>query len=455
MANRKLQAVGTAVAVASIAATVAAIAVSGVGSESVTVPPSEPVTLGVPSPQAAIDSVAQAPEAAAASPPAAAEQTTVKSEPVALVDSYDDGDIVEPDPNFRDELSLASFSTVGWETDFSRHTVPFSEIRSGGPPRDGIPPIDNPKSVRPRNVEAWLHDEDPVVALAVNGEARAYPLRILIHHEIVNDEVGGVPVTVTFCPLCNSAVVFDRRLGETVYDFGTTGNLRLSDLVMWDRQTETWWQQFTGEAIVGELAGKRLRMRPAPIVSFADFRAANPTGEVLSLDTGFARNYSWNPYVKYDRAESRPWFDVGDLDSRLLPKERVVAITVGDVDIAFPLRTLAEEKVINYDVEGRAVVVLFKSGTRSWVGQSSDESSWKDVGATGVFSPVVDGRRLTFRADGDTIIDNETGSVWDILGQAVEGPLAGTRLMPIVHGDDFWFAWRAFKPETLIYGDAG
>ncbi|MCH8205838.1 MAG: DUF3179 domain-containing protein [Chloroflexi bacterium] len=454
MGSRTLQVAGIVVAVAATSAVLVAIAVSGLRSESVTAPQSEPITRDIPSPHAATVAAAPAPEAPAASPPTAAAQTPATPEPLALIDSYDEGEIVEPDLGFLDELELASFSTLGWETDFSRHTVPFSEIRSGGPPRDGIPPIDNPKFLTPQGSEGFLGDEEPVVALVVNDDARAYPLKILNLHEIVNDEVGGVPVTVTFCPLCNSAIVFDRRLGGTVYDFGTSGHLRLSDLVMWDRQTETWWQQFTGEAIVGELAGKRLRFLPVSIVSFADFRTSHPEGMVLSRDTGVARNYSWNPYVGYERADTLPWFDVGTLDDRLLPKERVVTISVGDVAVAFPLRILSEEKAINYTVGGQEVVVLFKSGTRSALDQSSD-GSWKDVGATGVFSPFVDGRRLTFRADGDTLVDNETGSVWNILGESVEGQLAGTQLTPMVHGDDFWFAWRAFKPKTLIYGGAG
>ena len=134
----------------------------------------------------------------------------------------------------------------GWKTDFSKHSVPFTEIRSGGPPRDGIPPIDNPAFKLVSNAPEYLADDEPVVSLEIHAEAKAYPLAILMWHEIVNDELGGIPVTVTFCPLCNTAIVFDRRLDGEVFDFGTSSLLRNSDLVMWDRQTESWWQQITG-----------------------------------------------------------------------------------------------------------------------------------------------------------------------------------------------------------------
>jgi hypothetical protein len=166
----------------------------------------------------------------------------------------------------------ASFATLraepwGWRsewrrTDFSRHSVSLAEIKSGGPPKDGIPAIDLPRFERlergkPSGWSVGLGGTEPVIALSVGDDARAYPLRILIWHEIANDTVGGAPVTVTYCPLCNAALVFERVVDGRVIDFGTTGKLRNSDLVMYDRQTESWWQQFTGEAIVGAYTGVR------------------------------------------------------------------------------------------------------------------------------------------------------------------------------------------------------
>jgi hypothetical protein len=163
-------------------------------------------------------------------------------------------------------------------TDFGKRTVPLSEIESGGPPKDGIPAIDRPRFVAPAEAGRWLDPREPVIVFERGGEARAYPLQILMFHEIVNDVIGGVPVAVTFCPLCYASLVFDRRVDGVVLDFGTTGKLRKSDLVMYDRQTESWWQQFTGQGIVGRYAGTVLTQLPATIVAFDEFRRAFPRG---------------------------------------------------------------------------------------------------------------------------------------------------------------------------------
>jgi len=366
----------------------------------------------------------------------------------------DAGSLVMPDPNYKDELDDSSISTRGWKTDFSRHTVPFSEILSGGPPRDGIPPIDNPMFIEIDEANFWIDDKEPVISLEINGVTKAYPLQILTWHEIVNDELGGVPVAVTFCPLCNSAIAFDRRLDGVVYDFGTSGSLRFSDLIMWDRQTESWWQQLSGEAIIGELAGRRLTMLPASIISWTDFKAANPDSQVLSKETGHPRDYGRNPYAGYDRADQPPFLYDGIPDGRLLPKERVLALSINDANIAFPFLVLEQERTVNYTLGGQDIAVFFKLGTLSAL-DSGTISLSRDVGATGVFDPNLDGRKLTFRSEGDKILDQETGSEWNILGQAVDGPLVGSALAPIVHANHFWFAWAAFKLDTEIYQGAG
>ena len=354
----------------------------------------------------------------------------------------------------RQQLREARISISGWKTDFTKRSVEFSEISSGGVPRDGIPPLDEPVFTTYEDVDDWLDGKEPVIALEIGGDARAYPLQILTWHEIVNDQVGGVPVSVTFCPLCNSAITFDRRLDGVVHDFGTSGNLRNSDLIMWDRQTETWWQQLTGEGIVGELTGKRLTFLPSTVISWEDFKATYPDGQVLSRDTGFDRRYGHNPYVGYDRADTPPFLFDGDLDGRLLPKERVAAVNIGEVDAAFPFPTLNEERVVNYTVAGQDLVIFFKPGTRSALDQLLIGDS-REVGATGIFNPELDGQKLTFRAEGAKFVDNETGSTWSLLGRAVEGPSAGKQLTPIVHANHLWFAWAAFKPDTLIYQGAG
>ena len=360
---------------------------------------------------------------------------------------------IAPDTDFESALRSAGISRRGWETDFSLHTVPYDEILSGGPPRDGIPPIDDPKFVTIEAAGQWLGDQEPVIIIGLNGDVRAYPLQILTWHEIVNDVIGGVPVAVTFCPLCNAALVFDRTLDGVVHDFGTSGKLRNSDLIMWDRQTESWWQQFTGEGIVGELAGKKLTSLPSQVISWEAFKAANPEGRVLSRDTGFKRSYGRNPYAGYDRADNPPFLFDGPLDGRLLPKQRVAFVTVGDETAAFPFSILEVERAVNYTVNGTGLVVFFEPGTVSALDRSSIEGS-RDVGASGVFDANLDGRKLTFRADGDSIVDNETGSVWSILGKATEGPLTGKELAPILHDNNFWFAVAAFRPDTNIYQGA-
>ncbi len=210
------------------------------------------------------------------------------------------------------------------DTDFSNYSVDLRSIRSGGPPRDGIPPIDDPLFVPPSEANDLTHLE-PVIGIDIAGDARAYPLRILMWHEIVNDTVGGIPVTITYCPLCNAAIVFDRRLGDRVLDFGTSGNLRNSDLIMYDRQTESWWQQYTGEAIVGELTGQTLTLLPSRLTSWERFRNRHPDGRVLIPNDPGARWYGRNPYVGYD-TRSTPFLYDGELPEGIAPLERVVAV---------------------------------------------------------------------------------------------------------------------------------
>ena len=343
--------------------------------------------------------------------------------------------------------------TEGWSTDFSIASVDLGEFQGGGPPKDGIPAIDEPRFESIANAQAWLAPTSPVISLEVGGSARAYPMAILIWHEVVNDTLGAVPVVVTFCPLCNTALVFERTLDGTVHDFGTTGNLRFSDLVMYDRQTESWWQQATGGAIVGTLTGKKLTFLAAQIVSLADFAAAYPDGDVLSRDTGNERAYGRNPYPGYDNANERPFLFAGEIDGRLAPKERVVTIDRGGSTIAIPLAALEAAGVIEIAAAAEPVVVFWAPGTASALDAASIDAG-RDAGATGVFVPIADGQRLTFSRTGGrdgAITDAETGSTWAVTGQATSGPLAGSQLESVVHGDHFWFAWAAFQPETEIW----
>ncbi len=340
--------------------------------------------------------------------------------------------------------------TSRWGTNWNLRIIDYSEILSGGPPRDGIPSIDDPQFVSPEEASAWVADNEPVIFLERNGDARAYPLQILTWHEIVNDTIGGEPVIVTFCPLCNSALVFDRRLDGEAVEFGTSGLLRNSDLIMYDRKTESLWQQFTGDAIVGDKVGERLTFIPSSLISFADFRAAHPDGLVLSRETGFARNYGENPYVGYDSIKENPFLFTGPLDERLLPMTRVVTLSLGNVDVAYPVEILAEAGVIHDTQDGQDLVLFHKAGTASAL-DTRVIADGDDVGATAVYDPNLDGQKLTFSREGDLFVDAETGSVWNILGEALEGPLAGSQLTPIAHADHFWFSWAAFRPDTIIF----
>jgi hypothetical protein len=358
-------------------------------------------------------------------------------------------------------LALAPSPAMGvdtsqWKTDFSKRSVPLDEIQSGGPPKDGIPAIDHPLLIAPREA-SWLTDREPVVLVERHGAAHAYPLQILVWHEIVNDTVGGDPVVITFCPLCHTALAFLRTIDGVVYDFGTTGNLRKSDLVMYDRQTESWWQQAEGVAIVGKYAGRRLEPIPAQLVAWRTFREAYPQGRVLSRDTGFRRSYGQNPYVDYDAINNQPFLYRGQVDRRLKAMERVVTVSLDGEDVAYPYGDLSRVSVVQDTVGGHPIVVFWAPGVNSALGAGSIAHG-ADVGTSGVFVPTAGGRRLHFQAvaskegsKGRWIVDDETHSRWDILGRAVDGPLAGIRLSPVVHADHFWFAWAAFKPATRVW----
>ncbi len=288
------------------------------------------------------------------------------------------------------------------KTDFTRHSVAYDEILSGGPPKDGIPSIDHPKFVTVPEA-GNLADTEPVIGVVVNGEARAYPLRILTWHEIVNDTVGGIPVTVTFCLLCNSGIVFDRRLDGRVLDFGTTGKLRNSDLVMYDRQTESWWQQFLGQGIVGAMTGKKLEMIPARMESFARFRQRAPDGKVLVPTHPGMRPYGRNPYASYDSAKM-PFLYRGRMPDGIEPMVRVIAV----------------------DGEAWSMPLLRRRGT---------------IGKGGLV--------LTWTAGQNSALD--TGTIAE--GRDVGYVVVQRGGRDVVHDVTFAFVFHAFHPEGVIHTD--
>ncbi len=403
-------------------------------------------------------------------------------------------------------FAISEAALHGLRVPAERATIPIEEILSGGPPPQGIPALGfrgltgvasasaDPVFIDQDAAAAWLGDLEPVILMRIGGEARLYPLQVLTWHEIANDTLAGVPIAVTFCPLCNSALAFDRRVPVTddqlaalrapgnttvrVLDtpadlaaaytrqtgleapaqavdvtFGVSGLLYHSNLLMFDDTTFTLWSQLTGEGGVGELAGDVLVRYPAQIVGFADARAAEPDALVMSRDTGFTRAYGRNPYVGYDEIGSPAFLFSGSADGRLDPKARVITID-GAEPVAYPFEHLAEMRVVHDDVAGAPLVLLWQAGTATALGGAVIASA-EDVGSVGVFRPMADVGRLTFTATADGFVDAETGSVWDVTGRARSGPLAGQVLEAVAHDNTLWFAWAAFRPETEVRRPAG
>lgn len=361
------------------------------------------------------------------------------------VESVDDAELLPAEP----PPANTEFS---FTTDFSRHTVPYGEILSGGPRKDGIPSIDEPQFLSPAEASAWLGDREPVVYVEVNDDRRIYPIQILMWHEIVNDVVGGVPVLVTFCPLCNTAIAYRRDFDGRLLDFGTTGRLRFSNLIMYDRQTETWWQQALGNAIAGEYAGRCLDPVPASIIAFEEYRNAVPDGKVLSRETGYDREYGRNPYTGYDDIDTdRPFLYRGpETDGRLAPMTRVLAVDLNDDPVAYDYVTLARERVINDVVGGVPVVVFWKEGTASALDARTVDGG-ADVGAAAAYRREVDGIVTTFSWNGSAFVDDATGTTWSITGEGLDGPLADTDLESVPAFNHFWFSWAVFRPSTRVW----
>ncbi|MEA2057368.1 MAG: DUF3179 domain-containing (seleno)protein, partial [Actinomycetota bacterium] len=358
--------------------------------------------------------------------------------------------IVETDPDVPGVLAQLQ----GWATDWGRRTIDLDELVAGiraADPRDVIPPLDSPEYESVTTAAEWLEGREPGVLVEIGEDVRFFPLRIMTVHEIVNDTIGGRPVVVTFCPLCNTAVVFNPTVGGETLRFGVSGLLRFSDLVMWDSTTESLWQQITGEAIVGDLAGTQLELLPSAIIGWDEFQTSFPDGRVLSRQTGFERRYGINPYVGYS-SSSRPFLFDGEIDDRFPALERVVGVTIGDADKAFPFSVISGPRVVNDTVAGVPVTIFWGSDTADAL-DTLDIAEGKAVGTAIAFDRRVGSDVLTFTANGDdTFTDAETGSTWNLLGRATEGPLAGEQLDTVVHRNDFWFAWAAFNEGDPVYG---
>jgi len=303
---------------------------------------------------------------------------------------------------------------------------------------DAIPPIHAPK-YEPAAAADWLDDEDMIIGYATGEQAWAYPIRILNFHEIVNENLGGEPVLISYCPLCFSGIVYSRRLGDQVLTFGNTSALYESDMVMLDYETGSYWWQVPGQAIVGPLTGEQLEILPSTVTTWRGWRELHPDTQVLSRDTGFERNYDRDPFASYAEIidGGRFAFPVSEAarDPRLSPAAIVLALKVEGTAVAYPLEASAPS-VIHDEVGGIPVAIFLDPGSRT--------------GAA--FHPVAAGELLHFDWTEAGPIDENTGSLWDLAGRAIDGPLSGEQLKPLPTKTSFWFAIVAAEPNIEIRG---
>jgi hypothetical protein len=329
-------------------------------------------------------------------------------------------------------LLLISIATVRGE---EKHIVPLDQIVSGGPPPDGIPSIDSPKFISIDDGNKFLADSDKVVGVNINGDVRAYPLQILVWHEIVNDNVGGIPVAITYCPLCFTNQVFSRTVNNTILEFGTSGKLYNSNLVMYDRSSNSLWSQALGEGIVGIYAGIKLQKLPFDVAYWKDWKQLYPQSKVLSKDTGSARPYGADPYGDYYTSPDI-LFPISNKDNRLGLKEIVVGLENEELNKAYKIQDIEKLKVINDQVNNKSVTLfsLYPMMAR-------------------VFDRSVNGQTLIFQYNftNNDITDKQTGSQWDFEGKSVEGPLKGKQLLRFPFDEGYWFEWAAFHPGTKVY----
>ena len=323
---------------------------------------------------------------------------------------------------------------VMMETNGVKHLIPLDKIKGGGPPKDGIPSIDDPVFATAENAH-FMSDSDTVIGLEISGETRAYPLFILVWHEIVNDVVGGIPVSVTYCPLCYTNQVFERVIDGKEVEFGTSGKLYNSNLLMYDRLTESYWSQALGMAVKGELTGYKLNLIPFDVITWGDWKKIHPDTLVLTTDTGHIRSYATDPYGDY-YTEPRIIFPVENNDDRMHPKEIILGFNMEGVSKAYKQKDVESNTLIN-DFLGESpllLISLFSQNSRA-------------------FERTVDDNVLDFVFSDNKITDLQTNSEWNYDGLSISGEHKGTQLQRIPIEPGFWFEWVAFHPKTLVYGD--
>ena len=345
-------------------------------------------------------------------------------------------------------IGEASISRDAWRTDFSRATADLSDANVVAGGRGPIPVVTEPRYETTEQADAWIGDNEPVLAAFAGDEARAYPIRLLLQHEAVNDWLDGSPLLVTYCPRCNSAAVFERNAGTLTLGFGAASALRSENRVLFDETTESWWQQATGKAIAGEFAGLQLRPAESALISWSDFKRAYADGTVLSRSSGFDLDYEFNPYFNVDFTQPSP--PAGEIDPRLPSRARVLGLVGDDGALAVPFSELFFSGVVNVQIGRAPVAVFWQRGTSSPL-SSADVAQGRDVGAAVAFSARSGNRTLTFRSERGVFTDEQTSSTWSITGEALSGPLAGSRLDVVPHVNSFWSCWSAFRPATAVY----
>ncbi|MBI2140837.1 DUF3179 domain-containing protein [Candidatus Woesearchaeota archaeon] len=316
-----------------------------------------------------------------------------------------------------------------------KHTIPLDEIVEVLP-QDRIPAIDSPKFITAPEAENWLNNDEIVLGLYLDGEARAYPEQIMTWHEIVNDEVRGKPLAITFCPLCDTGIAFERRInGETV-TFGTSGKLYNNNLLMYDRKTKTLWNQLTGKGAVGELAGQKLAVVPIETTTWARWKKLYPETKVLSRDTGHARPYGTDPYGGYKDSEGT-LFPVAVKDERLFAKARIQGIELNGKYKAYNEESILTVGLLNDNFEGRELLVIADPETA----------------AVKLFDRSIGTKVMRFNLSSGKLLD-QTGGEWQVSGsslKAVSGELKNAEIQQLPSIGAFWFSWAAQHPETELW----
>ena len=370
---------------------------------------------------------------------------------------------VPPEVISAREATLVSASTADlavaeelrrrdWLTNFQISSVALSDVQTSDLERFRAVPVDRQRFDDFDKADKFLDPRDPVIAFTNGSVARAYPLRFLVWHEVVNSVVGDLPVLITYDPRTNASYVYERRLLGAAMRFSAADALHRGGRILLDSLTRTWWRQFTGEAIVGDYTGLRLRSLPSLLVSYAEFRQMFPQGRVLDPESrpedDEDSDYGATSYAGYDDQESPPSLD-GVPDPRLEPTARVVALEVNGETAAFDFRHLASQRVLNDEVGGEPVVAFWSPGVLS-VHDTPRIADARDVGMAAAHGREVNGRLLTFHIADGAFRDRETGSVWSLSGRALSGPLTGAQLPPLVHSTPFWWAWAAHNPATRL-----